>query len=521
MNRPLAAGVIAVVLKGYPRLSETFIAQELHALEERGVPLALYSLRHPTDRATHPIHDEIRAPVVYLPEYLYREPVRVLRGWLASRRLPGYRRALATWWRDLSRDLTANRIRRLGQAFVLAAELPANVVALHAHFLHTPASVTRYAALLRGIPWSCSAHAKDIWTTPEWEKREKLEDCAWITTCTEVNAHHLRGLARPGGIVDLNYHGIDTRRFPPPPERESRSDGTDDNRPVRILAVGRAVDKKGFDDLLAALAQLGPALRWRLTHIGGGPMLRDLRALARRLGIEDRIEWRGAQPQEVVLDAYRAADIFALPCRVSDDGDRDGLPNVLLEAQSQKLPCVSTRISGIPELIEHERTGLLVEPRAIPALSDALSRLITDPTLRRRLGESGFARTTRLFSVEAGADRLAARLMVHSGRASDGIVKIAFYAPLKPVDHPIPSGDRQLAQALLEALRVAGHDAFVASQFRSFEGRGDARRQARLAEVGRRLATRSSAALPLPNDDRRCGSPITCTTRRPTSSAPR
>ena len=414
MNRPLAAGVIAVVLKGYPRLSETFIAQELHALEERGVPLALYSLRHPTDRATHPIHDEIRAPVVYLPEYLYREPLRVFRGWLASRRLPGYRRALATWWRDLSRDRTANRIRRLGQAFVLAAELPANVVALHAHFLHTPASVTRYAALLRGLPWSCSAHAKDIWTTPEWEKREKLADCAWITTCTEVNARHLRDLARPGGLVDLNYHGIDTRRFPPPPEREDGSDGSDDDRPVRILSVGRAVDKKGFDDLLAALAELGPDLRWRMTHIGGGPMLRELKALARRLGIEDRVEWRGAQPQEVVLDAYRAADIFALPCRISDDGDRDGLPNVLLEAQTQRLPCVSTRISGIPELIEHERTGLLLEPRAIPALSDALSRLITDPALRRRLGESGFARTTRLFSAEAGADRLAARLMVHS-----------------------------------------------------------------------------------------------------------
>ena len=409
MERPLAAGVIAVILKGYPRLSETFIAQELHALEARGVQLALYSLRHPTDREAHPIHGNIHAPVVYLPEYLYCEPARVVRGWLSSRRLRGYRQALATWWRDLRRDPTASRVRRLGQAFVLAAELPQNVVALHAHFLHTPASVTRYAALLRGLPWSCSAHAKDIWTTPEWEKREKLDDCAWMTTCTEVNARHLRNLARPGRIVDLNYHGIDTARFPPPTGRESMSDGSDEESPVRILAVGRAVDKKGFDDLLAALARLEPRLRWRFTHIGGGPMLRELKDLARRLGLENRIEWRGAQTQEAVLDAYRGADIFALPCRVSDDGDRDGLPNVLLEAQSQKLPCISTRVSGIPELIEHEETGLLVEPRAIDALSDALSRLIVDPALRRRLGERGFARATRLFSADAGADRLAAR----------------------------------------------------------------------------------------------------------------
>ena len=134
--------------------------------------------------------------MVYLPEYLYREPVRVVRGWLRARHLPGYRDAVATWWRDLRRDFTASRIRRLGQAFVLAAEMPDNVVALHAHFLHTPASVARYAALLRALPWSCSAHAKDIWTTPEWEKREKLEACAWMTTCTEVNARHLRDLAR-------------------------------------------------------------------------------------------------------------------------------------------------------------------------------------------------------------------------------------------------------------------------------------------------------------------------------------
>ena len=410
MDRPHAAGVIAVVLKGYPRLSETFIAQELHALEVRGLPLALYSLRHPTDRATHPIHAEIRAPVVYLPEYLYQEPARVLRGWLAARRLAGYRRALATWWRDFRRDVTANRIRRLGQAFVLAAELPGDVVALHAHFLHTPASVTRYAALLTGLPWSCSAHAKDIWTTPEWEKREKLDDCAWITTCTDVNARHLRGLARPERIVDLNYHGIDTQRFPPPPARSEDRDGADERRPVHILAVGRAVDKKGFDDLLAALARIPAALHWRFTHIGGGPMRGELEALARRLGVDDRVEWRGAQAQEAVLAAYRAADIFALPCRVSDDGDRDGLPNVLLEAQSQKLACVSTRISGIPELIEHDRTGLLVEPRDIDALARALATLIADPALRHRLGEGGYARVTQRFSVDAGADRLAARL---------------------------------------------------------------------------------------------------------------
>jgi len=409
MDRPLAAGIVAVILKGYPRLSETFIAQELHELEQRGVALALYSLRYPTDEATHPIHAQIRAPVGYLPEYLHREPGRVWRAWRQARRLPGYRAARAAWWRDLVRDPTRSRIRRFGQALVLAAEMPDDVVHLHAHFLHTPASVTRYAAILRGLAFSCSAHAKDIWTTPEWEKREKLDASAWVTTCTAVNARHLRQLARDATRVDLNYHGIDTQRFPLPRAAPRTHDGTDLSHPVAILTVGRAVEKKGFDDLLRALALLPPERHWRLTHIGGGPLLRTLQETARDLGIGERIDWLGPQAQSAVLDAYRTADIFALPCKVGADGDRDGLPNVLLEAQSQKLACVSTRLSGIPELIEDGATGLLVAAGATDELAEALLTLIADPALRRRLGEAGYKRTTREFSLDAGVDRLAAR----------------------------------------------------------------------------------------------------------------
>jgi len=410
MDGPPAAGVVAVILKGYPRLSETFIAQELHALEQRGVSLALYSLRHPTDEATHPVHAQISAPLAYLPEYLHHEPARVWRAWREARRLPGYRAARAAWWRDLMRDRTLSRVRRFGQAMVLAVELPRNVVHLHAHFLHTPASVTHYAALLRGLAWSCSAHAKDIWTTPEWEKREKLAACAWLTTCTEVNFRHLRQLANDETRVDLNYHGLDTRRFPSPSAAHRGHDGSDQECPVAILTVGRAVEKKGFDDLLGALALLPPALHWKLTHVGGGPLLRTLKETVRAAGIAERVTWLGPQAQTVVLDAYRAADIFVLPCRVGADGDRDGLPNVLLEAQSQKLPCVSTRLSGIPELIQDKVTGLLVDSGAVDAIAEALARLIADPALRRRLGEAGYTRTTGEFTQDAGADRLAARL---------------------------------------------------------------------------------------------------------------
>ena len=158
---------IAVIVKGYPRLSETFIAQEILGLERAGVPLELWSLRHPTDPARHPLHRAIRAPVAYLPEYLYQAPWRVLRAAAWAVGQPGFGRVLAAFGRDLRRDLTPSRGRRLGQAFVLARELPAGVRHLHVHYLHTPASVTRYAALLTGRGWTFSAHAKDIWTTPD------------------------------------------------------------------------------------------------------------------------------------------------------------------------------------------------------------------------------------------------------------------------------------------------------------------------------------------------------------------
>ena len=151
---------ILFLLKGYPRLSETFIAQEIRALEERGLPVRIVSLRFPTDKHVHPIHREIAAPVSYLPEYLIQEPIRVLRGWRRARRVPGYRRALRIWLGDLRRDFTTNRGRRFGQACVLLAELPDDVRRLHAHFLHTPAAVAYYAHLMSGLPWSCSAEAR-------------------------------------------------------------------------------------------------------------------------------------------------------------------------------------------------------------------------------------------------------------------------------------------------------------------------------------------------------------------------
>lgn len=403
------SGVIAVVLKGYPRLSETFIAQELLALERAGLRLALFSLRRPSDPARHPIHDEIAAPVAYLPEYLKDAPGRVARAWARARRLPGYAAARSTFRRDFKRDRSANRVRRFGQACVLAAELPAEVTHLYAHFLHTPASVARYAALMRGLPWSVSAHAKDIWTTPAWEKREKLTDARWAVTCTQSGREHLAALAPDEATVALAYHGLDLARFPPPAAARASRDGSDPNDPLIILSVGRLVAKKGTEDLLHGLSRLPSDMHWRLVHIGDGPLRASVTALADELKLTQRIDWRGAQPQDAVLAAYRAADLFVLASRIAEDGDRDGLPNVLMEAQSQALPCIATRVSAIPELIENGKTGLLVPPGDPTALSLAMDALSRDPQRRARLGLAGCRRVHGRFGIEPGIATLLAR----------------------------------------------------------------------------------------------------------------
>jgi len=405
-----STGPIAFILKGYPRLSESFIAQEIRALETAGLELRIVSLRRPTDGALHPVHREIRAPILYLPEYLHEAPRRVLRGWRFARRLKGYAAARATWLRDLKRDPTANRIRRFGQAMVLARELPEGVGHLHAHFLHTPASVARYAALLRGLPWTVSAHAKDIWTIPEWEKREKLADCRWLVTCTATGHAHLAALAPPGRVA-LAYHGLDFTRFPPAGNGAADAlarDGGDRARPVRILSVGRAVAKKGYGDLIAALALLPPELNWRFVHIGGGALRDTLRRQAAECRIADRIEWRGARPQGEVLTAYRDADVFVLASRVSADGDRDGLPNVLMEAQSQGVVCLATATPGIRELIADEVSGVLVPPDAPAALAAALARLIREPDRRAVLAAAGERRVRQDFAMAPGIARLTA-----------------------------------------------------------------------------------------------------------------
>ena len=419
--------MLAVVVKGYPRVSETFIAQEIAALERRGIVLTIVSLRRPTDPITHPVHHAIQAPVLYLPEYLTDAPLRVLAGHLrALRREPRrYLASLALWLRDLAREPTASRIRRFGQAGVLAAELPPDTKHLHAHFLHTPASVARYAAVMTGLSYSLSGHAKDIWTRPAWELREKLAGARFCVTCTAANRDHLMRLA-PKARVDLVYHGLDHNFFAPPSAFGSARDGSDPADPVRLLSVGRFQPKKGFDVLLRALARLRGHVV--LTLVGYGPEERPLRALSEALGFEGQVRWAGQLDHPAVRALYRESDLFVLTPRVAADGDRDGLPNVVIEALSQGLPVVATRVSALPEIVEDGVSGRLVPPESPAALAAALAGLVGDPAARQRLGTAGIRRVAEGWDVEAGVTRLLTLLRP----ALDG-------APT-PSPSPLPAG---------------------------------------------------------------------------------
>jgi glycosyltransferase involved in cell wall biosynthesis len=395
-----------VVLKGYPRLSETFIAQEILGLEHAGMTIQIVALRKSTDSSRHPVHGEIRAPVHYLPEYLHDEWYRVFRGFCGSLLYPGFYRALCAFIADFRLDPTRHRVRRFGQAFVLATEQPNEMQWLHAHFIHTPASVTAYASMITGIPWTCSAHAKDIWTSPDWELKRKLSHARWVVTCTKSGFERLKRLASDERRVHLSYHGLDLGRFAPFTGTRPRLNGSNPDNPVIIASVGRAVAKKGYDNLLRALALLRPRLCFRFAHIGGGDQLENLKTLCSSLGLDECVDWKGALPQADVLALYRQANIFALACRIAPDGDRDGLPNVIVEACSQGLVCVSTNVSAVPELLTDGINGLIVEPENPQAMADALERLITEPDLRQRLGAAAEQHVRQDFDYKSSIRQL-------------------------------------------------------------------------------------------------------------------
>ena len=423
---------IGYVLMGYPRLSETFIASELHRVERAGVPVRLFVIKPVEERERglrHPVVDAIAARPRYLPDTssltapLHRWRPRDLKPFapalrrIARRRPLGLARAVASAGRQALRDrrapLSGPRkiyLKELLQAVALAdAVLDApGVRHLHAHFAHGTTTVTWHAATIAGLPFSFTGHARDIYApelNPHGWLRRKLRAARFAVTCTGANAEHLKAIA-PEADVHLVYHGLnaDFARM----VGESPPPGPAPNGTLRVLGVGRLVAKKGFDVMVEACAELRRRdVAFEALIVGQddkhGAAVRERIAA---LGLGDRVALPGPMGQEELLGEYRRAGVLCMPCRVLDN-DRDGIPNVLVEAMAAGAPVVATRVSGIPELVSHEVNGLLVEPDDPAALADALLRVHRDRELAARIAAAGRRTVEARFDGDVLARRLA------------------------------------------------------------------------------------------------------------------
>jgi colanic acid/amylovoran biosynthesis glycosyltransferase len=388
---------IAYILKMFPRFSETFILSELLELERQGVALRIFSLREPDDGIVHGEVALVRGAVTYVRlgqvAAAVRAHARVLR------RAPlRYVRAFASALRPRRRS----SVRHFLKAGVIADHVQQERLRhLHAHFASTAASVALHVHRLTGVPYSFTAHAKDIYRhdLDLGHLRTKLDEARFAVTVSDYNRDHLTRLG--GDEVVRIYNGLDLRRFVP--------NGATRDDPPLVLAVGRLVEKKGFDVLIEACGLLRDGgVRFRCLIVGKGELKRNLQQLIAAHELEQHVELSGPLPREQLLELFPRASVLAAPCVVGGDGNRDGLPTVLTEALALKVPVVATPVTGIPELVEDGRTGLIVPERDAAALAAAIRRLVEQPETAQRLATAGRARVEQAFDLRANVRELRA-----------------------------------------------------------------------------------------------------------------
>jgi glycosyltransferase involved in cell wall biosynthesis len=389
----------------FPRFSETFILTEILELERLGVEVEVFSLRPPADGRFHAGLAELQAPVSYLTS----AGIRASDLWSE---LGGAAAELGDLGPQLA-ELLAVDARDALQAVQLArAARRRGLTHLHAHFASAGTTVARLAARIAGITYGFTAHAKDIFhaDVDRADLRRKLRDAVDVVTVSDFNLDFLRlEFGADAHALRRVYNGLDLTSFP-------FSDPAD--RPAVISAVGRLVEKRGFDDLLTAAALLvGQGREVELVLVGSGDQEAALRSQADRLGLGDRLRMLGGLPQHKVAQIVAQSAVFAAPCVVGADGNRDGLPTVLLEAMAIGTPCVATLVTGIPEVVEHEVTGLLVPVRDPAALASALARVLDDPDLRVGLAKAARVLVETQFDARRQAALVAAgftRSAIHS-----------------------------------------------------------------------------------------------------------
>jgi glycosyltransferase involved in cell wall biosynthesis len=399
---------LGMVLKGFPRISETFISNEILLLERLGIPIRIFSMRLPREPFCHPSVRAIGAPVFYLPTDLGRDFSRLLLGTaLAAIHDPKrFRATLRT--AEQRREASGNlgTIKHLLQAAFLGGYLLRQcpeVAHFHAHFAHSPSSVALFASQLTGRGFSFTAHAKDIYTSRPSQLAAKMAQARFVVTCTEYNRAYLRRVAPQNSTpIHCLYHGIDLALFQGQPQPGPA------RQPYHLLTVARLTAKKGIPTILQALKILkDQGLDFTYSLIGDGDDRDAILNAIFELGLADRCRWHGTLPHDRVVEAFAQADLFVLGCQVTDSGDRDGIPNVLVESLAMGVPAVATRVSALPELLIPGETGLLVEPEQPEQMAVAIEQALTDQDLRSRLQQQGRLRVARHFDNQQLVARLA------------------------------------------------------------------------------------------------------------------
>lgn len=389
---------VAYLLKVFPRLSETFILAEILELERQGTPVRIFSLR-PGEQALHADVGRVRASVTYVPQATLSQagPLAAahLRCLLGSPRF--YVRRL---WHALRKGRAASFRHFLQAGFVAASLGREGIQHVHAHFASMSASVALHVHRLTGISYSVTAHAKDIYheDVAASDLARKLRPASFAVTVSDFNHRHLTPLVGDTQLVRI-YNGVDLERFPFAQPR------TQD--PPLVLAVGRLVEKKGFLDLIDACALVRlRGCAFRCLIVGSGTLEGELQNRIKTLAIDEVVQLPGPMSRDTLIELYRQASVVVAPCVVAQDGDRDGLPTVLIEAMALGVPVISTDVTGIPELVEHERTGLLVAQHDPEALADAVARILDDQHGAARRALAARARVEESFDLSRNVRRL-------------------------------------------------------------------------------------------------------------------
>lgn len=392
---------VGYVLKKFPRNSETFILNEILALQRHGVDVTVFSLNRPDDGVYHRGLSELKRPVVYMtgrkPDQwlgLFRQNADVLESqgpniWSEFQYLLANERP-DTW-------------NILSNGFDLAMRAKAaGVQRLHAHFATIAAYVSRAAHAVSGIPFSVTCHAKDIYREGVTGQRftSLLEKAQFVVTVCEANRRFIEQERDTEGKLDLRvlYNGVDVGMFNPGARRP-------ETEPT-ILSVGRLVEKKGFHILLDAIAELKQqGLTPKCWIIGDGEDGEALHAKRAALGL-DNVEFLGMRNQDDVRAYMARASLMSLPCIVGNDGNRDALPTVLLEALSSGLPIVSTPVGGVEEIADHGQAGVIVPENDVGALANSMRELLQNPQRLAELSVSGRARAESTFDLSTNVGKL-------------------------------------------------------------------------------------------------------------------